>query len=636
MIKDLTPLLKIVNEETKRIGGQESGFHFDNHSLDEGIYFKFNYEKTIDENIKDGQFLVVDKKEDISNFILRDWFKKRDYYSVMLNKDTNKSIDQSKNKNKVHSTNYLTLFVKRKNMFGETDKFSISEMNEKIQQIYNEIIPNLENQLFEIYPLTFRKKKHLEIEKRARDKFFSENFPILLQHLDSPKRGEEIKKIQQFWKRYFSDFIVYAEDLANQHKVKNYVKVFFEKSIKIYELEYLLYILPRIFNVNKYNQLKQGEIVGLPAYDISMNAKKPYFELKTMKAKVPTRVTLEDALIMKDIYGWLEKQGKYKVHIRNFDDVFGVNIGEESKRQTANAAYHFSVNGKGSVNYFDNVPFGQDETINMPIKNTLRVRMKTDGEFHLKHYDVIKKPSELHYQISYLFFNKYLQGGLLGDEIPKVNETVFTSEMQSIYILVRQALYDYIYKSTNYNIKPFVIKYSMQLIENQLLRTFKGLNYSKVADAYNFRLALIERENYKEEIDVADIIGEMYSSLQEKLSERNAFVTCENNNEFFFVTGQVAYYLLTKSESHNKNYGMAESVIKVKNVAQLKDRIRDLFETYGHEITLGNFRFKNAYAMIEGYETNEKITGKNKSMLMAGLLGNNIFFQKQNKEEGEN
>lgn len=624
MLKDLTPMLSKVNEVAP-------SFALDNYNLKAGLYFRFNMEKSPKENIRQGKYLVVGDKEDVSEMELRNWFKIRDYYSSMMNDDTNKAIDLPGKK--IHSTNYLTLFAKKEIMFGETTKFSPEKMHEQIQTVLKDGIPKLENRLYELYPIQTRKKSERERAEKERDAFFTENYPSLLGHLEQPERTEEIEAIRNYWDRYYFEFIPLAQEIAESSKVTNYIKVFFDKDVDDYKQEYLLYILPRIFNVNTYNQIVDGEILGLPAYDISMNAKKPFYELKTTKSKVPTRVTLEQALLIKEVYSWLSKQGKFKDHIRPINDVFGVDIGGGIGRQVAHGAYHFRIDANGSIEAFDNVPFGRNENMLLTIDNIIGAQEKIEGISYKKSYDPITESKVLHHHISKLFFNNYLRGNLLGGDPPKANENVFTTEMQSIYVMTRQALYDYIYKGTSRNIQLFIDKYSLELIENQLLKTTQGLRYGKIADAYNFRLALINYEGSKEENDVADVLNNLQAQLSEKLEQSKTIAFCESDEEFFFLAGQVAYYLLSQSEASGKNYGMAEPILKVRDAERLKGRLVDLLEAYGHKVFMNNIRFNNAMAMVQGYDTKAKITGRNKSILIAGLLANNLFYQKIKEDD---
>ncbi len=122
------------------------------------------------------------------------------------------------------------------------------------------------------------------------------------------------------------------------------------------------YILPRLFNVNDFNQIIDGEIVGLPANDVSMNSKKPYQELKSMKTKAPTRVSVEEAMYIKDLYKWLQAQGKFKETTLPFHQVFGFGTTTDKESNVASGAYYLSLDKNGGIQYFENVPISQMKT----------------------------------------------------------------------------------------------------------------------------------------------------------------------------------------------------------------------------------------------------------------------------------
>ena len=98
--------------------------------------------------------------------------------------------------------------------------------------------------------------------------------------------------------------------------------------------------------------------------------------------------------------------------------------------------------------------------------------------------------------------------------------------------------------------------------------------------------------------------------------------------EFFYLCGQVAKYLLSKSKSGKKDADMLEPFLRIKNIKKLKDEIKFTFFKYKHEIGLNQTKFNNAMSLITAYEGSEKI--ENDSFLI-GLLSQNIFYMK--KEE---
>lgn len=620
MLKDLVPHFADVVKE-------QPNFVMDNYELKEGLYILLSLDDSF--SVPSTDYFVISKNEKnpVSKSTLIRKIKTLDFYSSVLNDDMNKSMDIPAKK--IHSTNYFSLFVKRDYLLGKDGEPSVDEVRNHLLNFLKAGLPKSQERLFELYPITAKSKVERQRQEQDKEHFFQQHYPSLMDYLLSPERQDQQKAIISFWELHFDAFRETVKNLVDEHKVSNYIKVFFDVEDEMYQKEYEAYLLPRIFNVNEFNQLVDGKIVGLPAYDVSMNAKKPFFELKTMKTKVPTRVSVEDALIIKDFYRWLQKQGKFKELMLPFHQLFGPGTGKEYERDVAKGAYHISLDKSGGIAHYENTPFQPRTNWSLEIENLLKIQEKQGDVWVTKDDLIIEGKGKLRQEISSLFFGKYLPNNLLDTDAPKAKEMVFTAEMVSVYVMVRQALFDFLVKDTEKTIGLFLKKYSLQLIENQLLKTVKGVHYREIAEAFQLRLALLIKIKDKEGTEVSDTIKDVYTVLQEKLSHKNELTVCESDQEFFFMAGQVGYYLLAQSEASNKTIGMAEPILKAKNPKVLKNKLVDLLDAYSHAIQLNFVSFKNAFAMVQGYETNAKIEGANKSMLLAGLLAANLFYQKQ-------
>ncbi|WP_062197368.1 hypothetical protein [Massilibacterium senegalense] len=625
MLKDLVPQFSEVLAESPRIVE-------DNYELKEGIYIKLPLSKTFSK--EKTEYKVVKKQHDEVYDALFKWFHTADRLSSVLNDDMNKCIDLPGKK--VHSTNAFTLFWKKDYVFGKDGESETDEAKNHFLSFYQKSIPKMDDRLFELYPIKARKRAEKEAAESARETFFHTHYEPLMTYLSSEERVNKREQIAKFWELYFDEVMEWIRNLVKEHKVTNYIKVFFDIDLKEYAQEYEIYVLPRIFNVNEFNELLNNKIVGLPAYDVSMNAKKPFFEMKTRKTEVPTRVSLEEALRIKDFYQWLQQRGKFKEITLPFHEPFGPGTGKKvSAKSVAKGAYYLSLDKNGSIQYFENVPFEPDEAWSLVMDNVLERKEKVNGVTVMKAYEPIYKKSALRAVMNKLFFNGFMPNNLLDPEAPKPKVNIFTVEMVSIYTMTRQALFDYIVKDTKGTIEPFIKKYSMQLMENQMLQTVQGLRFHKVTDAFHLYLALLKDFDYEEGINMENNLKQVYNSLKDKLQEKEGMVFCENDAEFFFLAGQLGYYLLSQSaaEKENKNYGLAEPILKARNVQILQNKLNDLFDTYKHAILTKYVAFNNAMAMVQGYETNAKIVGSNRSMLIAGLCANNLLYQKSEKSD---
>lgn len=134
----------------KEVCQKDQNVILDNYVLKNGVYFKLDINKPI-EQIGEDEFLIVNNREDnVSKPELYKWFKVRDYYSGVLNDDMNKAIDLPAKK--IHSTNYLTLFIK-KDVFpnsGDKKALTIDDLRKRIEGYFNALEKG-EEKFLEIY-----------------------------------------------------------------------------------------------------------------------------------------------------------------------------------------------------------------------------------------------------------------------------------------------------------------------------------------------------------------------------------------------------------------------------------------------------------------------------------------------------
>lgn len=194
-----------------------------------------------------------------------------DYKSKLL--EMNKSMDPKK---KIHCNNYLSLAVKK-----ETIRSGI---------LTNDII----HRYFDVFRNPMKK-----YEKKAASKAL---YQATEERLGVPDI-HLIDKIEQF---VLSHDIWEGMDLDK----KNYAKVFFIypdefKTKELYAKENERYLFPNIYNRNDFNMERNGEIVGLPNDNITLNDNKPYLKNKTRKNEIPHLLSQEDALLRKKFFDYL-------------------------------------------------------------------------------------------------------------------------------------------------------------------------------------------------------------------------------------------------------------------------------------------------------------------------------------------
>lgn len=104
--------------------------------------------------------------------------------------------------------------------------------------------------------------------------------------------------------------------------------------------------------------------------------------------------------------------------------------------------------------------------------------------------------------------------------------------------------------------------------------------------------------------------------------------------EFFYICGQMARYLISQSEAFQKNGDMLEPYLRANSSEKLKRVIEMDYFKYKHAISLGYVKFNNAMSLIMSYEGKDKLSlSKNMDDFLVGVLSENIFYMKKKEEQ---
>lgn len=619
MLKDMVKPFERAVRENKNI-------ILDNYHLKDGLYIKLSIDKPLCSLCAKDIILINKLQKNPIPIDLLNWFKYRDYYSSIIN--TNKAVD-TKGK-KIHSSNYLTYFIKKDTLPGTSNKsISYGELYELTEKYY-ETLDKAETSFIEVYSKSDYKRERLT--KLTGEKFLKEYFEEEINYIRGPRRHEKIKS----YSHYILSNLREISNLVNQYPLddtySNYIKLFFEEDLLTYEKEHNIYTIPRIFNANNYNLFEEGKILGLPSCDMSTNDNKPYLLLKTMKCTVPMRTSMEEVGYIKDFYVWLEKQRKQE-HFGVMRLDYNYNFNGTASCSDSDPYYFLHVNNSNEIDDFDNIPF-QLPRITFTLENALRIydwentgkksRSKYVEDEHIKDLNVLEK------RTSDYFFNGRLKGYYKNIEPDRViNE--FSSALLMLFMQSRDAFYDYFHKGVETSIHALINRISLGIIEENLRHTVKGMNLDKIQRAYNLRLSFLKHFKIKGGTELADMLGKIMEQMRNNLLSNNLTI-CNSDEEFYFTAGQLASFILSNSRSRNRNYGIFEPFLMARNSKQLKRQLEQSFFTCDHILSVDNIKFRNALAMVMGYQTDAPIKDRMKDMLLSGILANNLFYQPTHKE----
>jgi len=597
----------------------------DSYELKEGLYVKIN------ENEKIGYFTVKKKnRESFFTDIFRNlnhnayqWFKERDYYSGYLN--SNKAFFDKK----IHNINYFSLFVKIDSFLSEDKKIIVKERlenitNEEFIKIsFNKELPNsLINKQYLQEIIGEEKTKYLFEKEEVFKKLLTQE--ILGNHflnLCSYKKFTKLKEkeVLKSFEKYLSDrerkknilkkykFVKNNLDsilkVAQENHVKNYIKIFFDEPIEKYKKESEIYYSLKIFNDINYNENIGNEIFGLSNSNMGLNSKKPFLEHKTKLKTIPFLIENNNALLLKKFFDWLKVQ-PYKDEYNKPIDKYLDNKFFIKKH---------SANDESEIMDFDYIPCEIDKlNTSITIKNYLWLK---STNVLLENYE-IEFLNQLEEKVDDIFYNHQLTTNYYGEVWKKLDN----SFANFIYI-TRDAMISYFRKYDDKNFYQVVKKYGSKFVVEHV----KKDRLFKAGLALNLKFSLLE---YKGE-EIMDI-KTMQKNILDNLLDSN-YKDLETE-EFFYLCGQVARYLINQSKQGDKTGSLLEPFLKIKDPQRLKEIIKTTYFKYKHAINLHFLKFNNAMSLIMAFDKEENLSvSSNMDSFLIGALSDNIFYMK--KEE---
>ena len=502
-----------------------------------------------------------------------------DYQSRLI------SVDKSQDPKKtIHSNNYLSLFVKK-------ESFKNGKMNDGAIERYFKALEN---------PQDKYKGKDLQMYNFVNDSISEIDQERLLHN-----------------KQWLKEHIYNLEGV--DYNEKDYLKIFFEVDDQLYIDEGNRYLLTKIFNCNDYNVYDNSTVYGVPNYNLQLNAKKPFLKNKTRMQEIPYLLSLEDALLHKQFFDYLLNRastGKSNVYINEDDDkrIYCLdNI--ENIDKGFNGFYLKTKKGTElEIHYMDVVT--DYKMYLKPLFDFENVIGALDDECY-REYKYRNDGEKL---INNILFSKYLINNYFTD--PDDIKAIKTDTVYKKNILTcRNAIFAWTRAGRVDNIGYVLPKAALEVVINSIRK-----EYIKSAQKQlNLYFALNKYFN-KQENDMEDI----RESLRTKVNSEHQNVI-ENDLEYSFAVGQIIYFLQTKSKAKKRTQDFINQFIIIRNDAVLKNKLRQFYRRYNYEMAIEDKRFKNLYGMVELYLNVGKI---DQGMLLAGYLGENLIYEKGEKENG--
>lgn len=364
-----------------------------------------------------------------------------------------------------------------------------------------------------------------------------------------------------------------------------------------------------------------------PTIICGLNSKKPYLEQKTTKFRVPYRISLEEALISKKFFEWIHnlvnEEGKPISHIYiplNFKftstEVSEKNIEDD----TCLYLYKTTNNGKPRIEDFAIVN-RKRKMKPIQIKNYLNLEKLEEQN--------IEDTKILEAKMDEYYYNNKLRRNYYNNDI-KAKIGVFSDRQVDILITTKQAMLDYFKKGVEVGFQSCMDDMTRQMILEKFIDK-EYINLKEIGYAQNFRLNLLNYYKIGGKEEMGDRIKSLYEIIKEKI-DKNELATCQTDEEFYFATGQIIYYLASQSEAQNQTQGLVTPFLELSTPIKLKQAIITMYKKYGYKIKLADSRVKNLIGMVTGYETNSKATDY-QDLIISGICSKNIIFAGKKEEE---
>ncbi len=349
--------------------------------------------------------------------------------------------------------------------------------------------------------------------------------------------------------------------------------------------------------------------------------------MKTTKFKVPYRISLEEALISKKFFEWInnlvDEEGKMinSIYIP-LDSKFTNTEVSERNVENGTCLYLYKTTNNGKPIIEDFAIINRRKKMK-PIKIKNYLNLENLEEQNIEDIRVLEAKIDEYYYDSKLRRNYY------NDDI-KAKTGVFSDKQVDILITTKQAMLDYFKKGIEVGFKTCIDNMTKEMILQKFIDK-EYINIKDIVYAQNFRLNLLNYYEIGGKTEMGNRIKDLYNALKEK-TERNDLATCETDEEFYFAAGQIIRYLVSQSEAQNKNQGLVTPFLELSTSTKLKQAIITMYKKYGYKIRLADKKTNNLIGMVTGYETQSKASDY-QDLIISGICSKNIIYAGKKEEE---
>ena len=576
---------------------QDEKVVLDSYSLSDGYYY------VIDEENNFEKLQVLNNESD--NYELEKYIKTIDYYSKYIN--SNKALDTSYKEKingkeysmlkKICSNNIYTLFFKNRYVEGLLNK----EDNK-------DAIP-------------------IEIFKKGIDKYYDSLFKLGNSTKEEILLKEKYteNEIKIYKEKMLNAFDKVYNDLKTQDIQKeNWIKIFLKKDIEEYKRVSEIYIKLKLFNNNDNNIKINNKTYGANNYNYGLNSKKPYLELKSTNYKVGSFISDTDIQVLNNFYIWLYNNVAGKNVLKLPEDWNFNGIPKEEEEINDKNTYIIKVAGNNGNARIDDYRFTSNYNTRIRrfickdyLDEETKIIFNTENIYTLSWYT-----SNIWFAEDEKSSKNYIRDSYY-DYDSKISKSIISNWKKEILKQYNNLFLELFEEEKEGSFIKKLDEISINIIENMYIDNLKQSKKYIYNPRKAFNLWIAYKQYFNKEGEDEEMkINNLQEQCAKIVKEEGKI---ETDEQYYFLAGQVAYYLLSRSKADKLTQDVTEPFTKANTVKKLKSEIRFLYEKYRYDIYLNYPKFNNIMSQILLQEPEQKIK-TNKELILAGLLANNLFY----------
>ena len=639
-----------------------NNFLNDNYKLKKGLYIKVNIDEPFDVNNFNDYLVVRNNHDSINEYNsaltgenlvdLVEYLSIRRRYSTILNDDANKCIDVPHKK--IFSSSYNALFINYQTVADIESGSFVWKVNK--DEINNpEFMEDSTAYYFKKYNFDRYKNMSETIEYNLNlGKLDCDDVEIsdVLNNARDNKRLLSIDKCTQ----YFSDNYMNISKFICSLGFKERTNIFFysksnsiDDSIETYAKEYYIYLCSCLFNKQTANMTADGLKGGI-GIGYNNSSGKPFIKPRTLNIPLVKSHSFEEAVHVKETFD-VFKVISDNNHSKTFGfNLFGNNLDLDAVTELNNKQLFVKLHYKGKyIENYDlvgktdsNYKCIGDEIISV---HEYFAKIYSDADTNTEQRGLLENSNEdcrvkdLLADVMFIGvgdLNKYTEDeGVF--RIPNdIGGISFRTKCGILFKKYKYIVHDFInMNESDSRYERYRNKILNSLCNDYIYEYITTMNNSRgfifeVRKLLNIKFNLMRKLLGRDE--VLNKLREFNNKVEEA-SKVGTDINISNDEEYYYLLGQIAYYIESRSRG-NVNFSVFKYYLEKRKDSNLKDFLLAALDKYSYDISIHNGLFKSVLAEILMYTPNKNIK-QGWEFFFIGICSKNVFYNKSAKSSDE-